>query len=163
MLQNLDRLQDEGKPTPGNMDWLSGKIELESGRSEMELGNTKPSSDKERLVLGNTNQLLGNVDQLSGKTDLGIEPGSGKVELGAGCDVRLWEEVKPTLVERFKEKSIAKKDEVGKYGSLIDEGKMKPIMEGDSIKGSDMIRTDWRLPLLECIRDPRKTTNKKVK
>jgi hypothetical protein len=37
------------------------------------------------------------------------------------------------------------------------------IMEGDSVKGGDTIRTDWRLPLLECIRDPRKTTNKKIK
>jgi hypothetical protein len=26
-----------------------------------------------------------------------------------------------------------------------------------------MIRTDWRLPLLECLRNPRKTTDKKVK
>jgi hypothetical protein len=26
-----------------------------------------------------------------------------------------------------------------------------------------MIRTDWRLPLLKCIRDPRNTTDKKVK
>jgi hypothetical protein len=52
---------------------------------------------------------------------------------------------------------------VGKDGSLIDEGKMKPITEGDSVKGSDTIQIDWRLPLLECIRDPRKITDKKVK
>jgi hypothetical protein len=52
---------------------------------------------------------------------------------------------------------------VKKGGSPLDEGKAKMIMEGDSVKGGDTIRTDWRLPLLECIRDPRKTTNKKIK
>jgi hypothetical protein len=31
---------------------------------------------------------------------------------------------------------------VGKDGSLIDEGKMKPITEGDSVKGSDTIWID---------------------
>jgi hypothetical protein len=36
-------------------------------------------------------------------------------------------------------------------------------MEGDSVKGGDTIRTDSRLPLLKCIRDPGKTTNKKIK
>jgi hypothetical protein len=35
-----------------------------------------------------------------------------------------------------------KRDEVEKDGSPLDEGKMKPIAEGDSIKDSDMIRTD---------------------
>jgi hypothetical protein len=52
---------------------------------------------------------------------------------------------------------------VEKDGSPLDEGKMKPIMEGDSVKGGDTIRTDWRLQLLECIRDPEKTTDKKIK
>jgi hypothetical protein len=70
------------------------------------------------------------------------ELSSGKVELGSGCEVRLWEEVKPTSVERFKEESVMKQDEVGKDGSLIDEGKMKPITEGDSVKGSDTIWID---------------------
>jgi hypothetical protein len=41
------------------------------------------------------------------------EPGSGKVELGLGCEVGLWEEVKLTSVERFKEESIMEKDKVG--------------------------------------------------
>jgi hypothetical protein len=51
----------------------------------------------------------------------------------------------------------------GKDGSLIDEGKMKPITKGDSVKGSDTIEIDWRSLLLECITDPGKTTDKKVK
>jgi hypothetical protein len=56
-----------------------------------------------------------------------------------------------------------KKDEVEKDGSPLDEGKAKPITEGDSVKGGDMIQADWRLLLLECIRDPRKTADKKIK
>jgi hypothetical protein len=41
--------------------------------------------------------------------------------------------------------------------------KMEPMKEYDSVKGGDMIQTDWRLPLLECIKDLGKTTDKKVK
>jgi hypothetical protein len=37
------------------------------------------------------------------------------------------------------------------------------MKEYDSVKDGSMIRIDWRLPLLECIRDPRKITDKKVK
>jgi hypothetical protein len=33
----------------------------------------------------------------------------------------------------------------------------------DSVEGGDTIQADWRLPLLKCIRDPRKTTDKKDK
>jgi hypothetical protein len=40
---------------------------------------------------------------------------------------------------------------------------MKPMKEDDSVKGGGTIRIDWRLPLLECIRDPGKTTDKRVK
>jgi hypothetical protein len=56
-----------------------------------------------------------------------------------------------------------KMDEVEKDGSPLDDGTTKPIMEGDLVKGGDMIRTDWMLSLLKCIRDPEKTTNKKIK
>jgi hypothetical protein len=55
-----------------------------------------------------------------------------------------------------------KKDEVEKDGSTLDEGRMKPITEHDSVKGGDTIQTDWRLPLLEYIRDPEKTMDKKI-
>jgi hypothetical protein len=48
-------------------------------------------------------------------------------------------------------------------GSPVDEGKMEPMKEYDSVKGGETIRTDWRLLLLKCIRDPKKTTDKKVK
>jgi ribonuclease HI len=98
--------------------------------------------DKERSIPGNINQLPGNIDQLSRKAHLGTEPGSGKAELGPDCEIGLREEVKPTSVERFKEESVTKKDEVEKDRSLLDDGKTKPIMESDSIKNSDMIQTD---------------------
>jgi hypothetical protein len=62
--------------------------------------------------------------------------------LGLGREIGLREELKSTSVERFKEESVMKRDEVEKDGSPLDEGKMKPIAEGDSIKDSDMIRTD---------------------
>jgi hypothetical protein len=86
-----------------------------------------------------------------------------KTEPEQGCEIRLREEAKLTSVERFKEESVMKKDEVEKDGSPLDEGKMKLIIEGDSVKGGDMIWTDWRLPLLECIRDTGKTMDKKIK
>jgi hypothetical protein len=67
------------------------------------------------------------------------------------------------LVENFKEESVTKKDEVEKDGSPLDEGKTKLITEGDSVKGGDTIQTDWRLPLLQCVRVPRKSMEKKIK
>jgi hypothetical protein len=67
------------------------------------------------------------------------------------------------LVKKFQEESVTKQDEVEKDQSSLDEGKTKTILEDDSVTGGDTIRTDWRLPLLECLRNPRKTTDKKVK
>jgi hypothetical protein len=67
------------------------------------------------------------------------------------------------LVERFKEEFVTKKDGVEKDGLPLDEGKMKQITEGDSVKGGDTVRIDWKLPLLKCIRDLGKTTDKKIK
>jgi hypothetical protein len=61
------------------------------------------------------------------------------------------------------EESVTKKSKSENVGSLVDEEKMEPMKEYDSVKGGGMMLTDWRLPLLECIRDPGKTTDKKVK
>jgi hypothetical protein len=85
------------------------------------------------------------------------------VEQGLGFEVGLREEVRLTSVERFKEESVTKKNEVGKVGSPIDKEKIGPMNEYDSVKGGDMIRTDCRLSLLRCIRDTEKTMDKKVK
>jgi hypothetical protein len=40
---------------------------------------------------------------------------------------------------------------------------MEPVKEYDSVKGGGTIWTDCRLPLLKCIRDLRKTMDKKIK
>jgi hypothetical protein len=40
---------------------------------------------------------------------------------------------------------------------------MESMKEYDSVKDGSMIRIDWMLPLLKCIRDPRKIIDKKVR
>jgi hypothetical protein len=67
------------------------------------------------------------------------------------------------LVKKFQEESVTKQDKVEKDQSPLDEGKTKPILEDDSVMGGDTIRKDWRSPLLEFLRNPGKTTDKKVK
>jgi hypothetical protein len=71
--------------------------------------------------------------------------------------------LEPILDKEDNEESITKKSESRNDGSLVDKEKIELIKEYDSVKGGGTIRTDWRLPLLECIRDPEKTTDKKVK
>jgi hypothetical protein len=118
---------------------------------------------KEKLVLGNANQLPGNIDRLSGKADPGAKSGSDKVESGPSYRCGLREESEPIFDKEDNEESVTKKSESRNDGSPVNEEKMEPMKEDDSIKGAGTIWTDWRLSLLECIRDPRKTTNKKVK
>jgi hypothetical protein len=117
----------------------------------------------ENLVLGNANQLPSNIDRLLGKAKPGIELGSGKVEPGPcyGCGLR--EELEAISCKEDNKELVTKKSESGNVVSPVDEEKTEPMKEFDSVKGGGTIQTDWRLPLLECIRDPRKTTNKKVK
>jgi hypothetical protein len=144
------------KRLSGNIDRLSRKIEPKSGRIESEPGKKKP-------VLGNANQLPGNVDRLLGKADPETEPSLGKAELGPTYGYGLRDELEPILGEEDNEELVTKKSESRNVGSPVDEEKTKRMKEYDSVKGGGMIQTDWRLPLLECIRDPEKTTNKKVK
>jgi hypothetical protein len=99
----------------------------------------------EKPVLGNTNQLPGNIDRLSGKADPETE------------------ELEPISGEEDNEESVTKKSGSRNVGSPVDEEKMEPMKEYDSVKGGDTIQADWRLPLSKCIRDLRKTTDKKVK
>jgi hypothetical protein len=118
---------------------------------------------KEKLVLGNANQLPGNIDRLSGKAYPGAKSGSDKAEPGLSYICGLWEESGLILDKEDNEQLVTKKSESENNGSPIDEEKMEPMKDDDSVKGGGMIWTDWKLPLLECIRDPRKTTDKKVK
>jgi hypothetical protein len=69
--------------------------------------------------------------------------------------------LEPILRKEDNEESVTKKSESTNIGSPVDEEKMEPMKEYDSVKGGGTIQTDWRLPLLECIRDSKKTTNKK--
>jgi hypothetical protein len=71
--------------------------------------------------------------------------------------------LEPISNKEDNDESVTKKSECGNDGSPVDKEKMEPMKEYDSVKGGGTIRTDWRLPLLECIRDPGKTTDKKVK
>jgi hypothetical protein len=138
ILEDSDWLQDKEKPILGNTkrllgntDRLSGKIEPESERIESEPRKIEPSSSKEKLVLGNASQLLGKA-----------EPGPSY-----GCGLR--EELELISGEEDNEELVTKKSESGNVGSPIDEEKTEPMKEYDSVKGGDMIRTDWRLPLLK--------------
>jgi ribonuclease HI len=170
ILEVLDRLQGKeklilgnAKRLPGNTDRLLGKIELELGRTESELGKTEPSSGKKKPVLGNANQLPGNIDQTLGQADLGTEPGSGKAKPGLSYGCGLREEMEPISGKEDNEELVTKKSESRNFGPPVDEEKMEPTKEYDSVEGGGTIWTDWRLLLLECIRDPKKTTDKKVK
>jgi hypothetical protein len=98
-----------------------------------------------------------------GKVDPGIEPGLGKAEQGPSYRCWLWEVLELISSRGDNEESITKKSESRNVGSPADEEKMELMKEYDSFKGGGTIETDWRLPLLECISDPGKTTDKKVK
>jgi hypothetical protein len=87
----------------------------------------------------------------------------GKVEPGPSYGCRLWEELELISGKENNEELITKKSESGNIGSPVDEGKMELMKEYDSVKDGSTIRTDWRLPILECIRDPEKIMDKKVK
>jgi hypothetical protein len=71
--------------------------------------------------------------------------------------------LEPISGKESNEESVTRKRESGNVGSLVDKGKMEPMKEYDSVKDGSTTRTNWRLPLLECIRDPKKITDKKVK
>jgi hypothetical protein len=107
--------------------------------------------------------LPSNEDRLSGKAIVGTELGSGMAEPGPSYGCRLREELDLISSKENNEGLVTKKSESGNVRSPVDEGKMEPMKVYDSVKDASRIRTDWRLPLLECIRDPRKIMDKKVK
>jgi hypothetical protein len=73
------------------------------------------------------------------------------------------DKAKLTSGKEANEESITKENEFEKVGSYLDEEKMKPIRVDESAKDGDTVRTDWRFPLMECIRDSGKTMDKKLK
>jgi hypothetical protein len=170
ILEDSDWLRGKEKLIPSNAKRLSGntdqlltKTESESGRTESEPEKIEPSSGKEKPVLGNANQLPGNGDRLTGKVDPGTELGSSKAESGPSYRCRLREELEPILGKEDNEELVTKKSKSRNIGSPVDEEKTKSMKEYDSVKDGGTIQIDWRLPLLERIRDPGKTTEKNVK
>jgi hypothetical protein len=79
------------------------------------------------------------MDWLLGKADPGTEPGLGKVEPGPTYGCGLWEGLEPILGKENSEESITKTSESGNVGSLVDEEKMEPVKEYDSVKGGGTI------------------------
>jgi hypothetical protein len=69
----------------------------------------------------------------------------------------------PTSGKNANEELVTKKNRFEKVGSPLDEEKMKTIRADESAKHGDVVWIDWRLPLMECIRDPGKITDKKLK
>jgi hypothetical protein len=61
--------------------------------------------------------------------------------------------LEPTLGKEDNEESVTKKSESGNVGSPIEEEKTELMKEYDSVMDGGTIQIDWRLPLLEYIRD----------
>jgi hypothetical protein len=70
---------------------------------------------------------------------------------------------KLTSGNKANEEPVTKENGFEKVGSPLNEEKMKPIRVDESAKDGGVVRTDWRLPLMECIRDLGKITDKKLK
>jgi hypothetical protein len=113
------------------------------GKSMLE--NSDRLQDKGKSILDKAHRLSENSESESGNTG----ESQDKAKLTSGKEAN--------------EESVTKENEFEKVGSPFDEEKMKPIRVDESAKDGDTVRTDWRLPLMECIRDPRKTTYKKLK
>jgi hypothetical protein len=111
-----------------------GKLMLENSDRLQDKG--KPIPDKARRLSENSEPESGNTDKSQDKA-------------------------KPTSAKEANEELVTKESEFEKVGSPLDEEKMKPIRVDESAKDGDMVQTDWRLPLMECIKDPGKITDKK--
>jgi hypothetical protein len=109
------------------------------------LENSDRLQDKGKPIPDNAHRLSGNSQPESGNT-------------GESQD-----KAKPTSGKEASEVSGTKENEFEKVGSPLYQEKMKPIRVDELAKDGDMVRTDWRLLLLECIRDPGKITDKKIK
>jgi hypothetical protein len=110
--------------------------------------------------------MLHNVDQLQDKGKPILDKANrlpDKSEPEPGNPYGSQDKAKPTSDKEAKEESVMKKGEFEKVGSPLDDETTKLIRVDDLAKDGDTVRADWRLLLMECIRDPGKITNKKVK
>jgi hypothetical protein len=114
-------------------------------KGKLMLENLDRLQDKEKSIPDKAHQLLENSEPESGNT--------GKSQ----------DKAKPTSGKEANEKSVTKESEFEKVGSPLDEEEMKPIRVDESAKDGDTVLTNWRLLLMECITDPGKITDKKLK
>jgi hypothetical protein len=113
-----------------------GKPTLENSDRLQDKG--KPIPDKAHRLSGNSKPESGNTGESQDKA-------------------------KPTLGKEAYEQLVIKENDFEKVGSPLDEERMKPIRVDKLAKDGDTVWTDWRLPLMECIRVPGKITDKKIK
>jgi hypothetical protein len=110
--------------------------------------------------------MLDNVDRLQDKGKPILDkanrlPDKSEPELGNPDGSQ--DKAKLTSDKEANEESVMKKSEFEKVESPLDNETTKPIRVDDSAKDSDTVRADWRLPLMECIRNLGNITDKKVK
>jgi hypothetical protein len=123
---------------------VENKYALRSkGKSMLE--NSNRLQDKGKPIPDKAHRLSENSEPESGNT-------------GESQD-----KAKPTLGKEANEESVAKENKFEKVGPPLDEEKVRPIRVDESTKNDDMVQTDWRLSLMECIRDPVKIMDKKLK
>jgi hypothetical protein len=124
---------------------LVGNRNALRSKGKLMLENLDRLQDKEKSIPDKAHQLSENSEPESGNT--------GKSQ----------DKAKPTSGKEANEKSVTKESEFEKVGSPLDEEEMKPIRVDESAKDGDTVLTDWRLLLMECITDPGKITDKKLK
>jgi hypothetical protein len=86
-----------------------------------------------------------------------------KSEPELGNPDRPQDKAKLTSDKEANEESVMKKNKFKKVGSPLDDETTKLIRVDDSAMDGDTVQVDWRLLLMECIRDPGKITDKKLK
>jgi hypothetical protein len=87
--------------------------------------------------------------------------GNSEPELGNMGESQ--DKAKPTSGKKANEELVTKENKFEKVGSPLDEERTKPIRVDELVQDGDTVQTDWRLPLMECIRDLGKITDKKIK
>jgi hypothetical protein len=111
-------------------------------------------------------QMLDSVDQLQDKGKPIPDKAnrlSDKSDVEPGNPDGSHDNAKPTLDMEAKEESVMKKSEFKKVGSPVDDETTKSIRVDDSAKDGDTVQADWRLLVMECIREPGEITDKKLK
>jgi hypothetical protein len=114
-------------------------------KGKLMLENSDRLQDKGKPIPDKAHRLSGNSDLESGNT-------------GESQD-----KAKLTSDKEANEELGTKENEFEKVGSPLDEEKKKPIRVDELAKDGDTVWIDWRLPLMECIRDPGMIMDKKIK